>query len=564
MMNVIIPLAVLLVVLIAVLLFRVQSLLSIAKGDDDKPGFGFNKFNGAMFIVFMVTMFTLFIWYTFAKMDAWMLPEASTPHGRDTDSMLWSSLLICSVAFLITNALLFIFSYKYQYKKDKKATFYPENSILEIVWTVIPALVLTFLIFNGWKSWSSITERMTKEQITAENVVELELVGQQFKWSCRYPGADKKLGTHYFRRIDGTNEMGLKVEDKNGLDDFMPREIHLPVGRKVIVYLRAKDVLHSMFIPHFRAKMDCVPGEPTQFAFVADKTTMQMRSELEDLEFNYEIVCTEICGGGHFNMRYKIVVETEDEYKEWYESQEAWSKENKGYIIDKLKEIDPTKVNEFSSYIVVSIIGLTVNNVSVSGTITGEDGIGIVADVEVVDYTKDEVVATIKTDSNGVYTFDVAKGSNYGVTYISEGYLFSSKNFTFIESFGDTYESNVRLNKVKAGASVALRNVFFDTGNSHLKPSSKKELKKLISLLEANPTMKIAVIGHTDNVGEPESNHTLSEERAHSVVNYVVDSGIDASRLKFEGKGETSPVADNETEEGRKLNRRTELSIIEL
>ena len=128
-MNIIIPLAVLLVVLIGVLLFRVQSLLSIAKGDDDKPGAGLNKFNGGMFIVFMVSTFGLFIWYTFAKMDAYMLPEAATPHGRETDSMLWSSLIICSVAFLVTNALLFIFAYKYQYKKGKKATFFPDNSI---------------------------------------------------------------------------------------------------------------------------------------------------------------------------------------------------------------------------------------------------------------------------------------------------------------------------------------------------------------------------------------------------------------------------------------------------
>lgn len=564
MMNIIIPLAVLLVVLIAVLLFRVQSLLSISKGDDDKPGFGLNKFNGAMFIVFMVSMFGLFIWYTFAKMDAYMLPEASTPHGRETDSMLWSSLLICSVAFLITNALLFIFSYKYQYKKGKKATFYPDNSILELTWTVIPAIVLTFLIFNGWKSWSSITEKMSREQITAQNAVELELVGQQFKWSCRYPGADGKLGTHYFKRIDGTNEMGLKVEDKNGLDDFMPREIHLPVGRKVIVYLRAKDVLHSMFIPHFRVKMDCVPGEPTQFIFTPDKTTIEMKSELEDLDFNYEIACTEICGGGHFNMRYKVIVESEEDYKKWYESQSAWSTDNKDYIINKLKEIDPTKVNEFSSYIDESILGLSLNNVSVSGTITDNEGNGISSTIEVVDYSKDEVLATVETDSSGVYSFDVAKGSNYGVTFSSDGYLFSSKNFTFTEAFGDTYESNVTLSKVKAGATVALRNVFFDTGNAHLKDNSKKELKKMISLLEANPTMKIAVIGHTDNVGETESNHTLSKERAHSVVNYLVDSKIDASRLTFEGKGEETPVADNETEEGRKLNRRTELSIIEL
>ena len=355
-MNIIIPLSVLLVALIAILLFRVQSLLSIAKGDDDKPGAGLNKFNGSMFIVFMVSSFGLFIWYTFSKMDAYMLPEAATPHGRETDTMLWNSLIICSIAFLITNALLFIFAYKYQYKKENKATFFPDNSMLELAWTVIPAIVLTFLIFNGWKSWSSITERMTKTEISAENPVELELIGQQFNWSCRYPGADGVLGSHYFRRIDGSNSLGLKVEDKFGLDDFMPREVHLAVDRKTIIYIRAKDVLHSMFIPHFRVKMDAVPGDPTQFIFTPDKTTIEMRTELEDLDFNYEIACTEICGGGHFNMRYKVIVHSKEGYQEWYESQKAWSVDNKDYIIDKLKEIDPTKVQDYSNYIDKSII----------------------------------------------------------------------------------------------------------------------------------------------------------------------------------------------------------------
>ncbi len=564
-MSLMIGLAILLIVVILILIFRVQSALSAVKGDDEKKGFGLNKLNATLFLIFMGGMFGLFFWYTFGRMDDYMLPEASTIHGKITDSMLWVSLVICIIVMIVVNALLFVFAHKYQYKKETKAKFFPDNSALELAWTVIPAIVLTYLIFNGWQEWTNITDTMTTEQIQKQNVVELEVVGEQFKWSCRYPGADGKLGTHYFRRIDAENSFGLKVEDKAGLDDFTPREIHLPAGRKAIIYIRAKDVLHSVFIPHFRVKMDAVPGSPTKFSFVPDVTTSEMRQKLNNPDFNYEMVCAEICGNGHFNMRYKVVVETEKEYQKWYTSQKPWSKGSKDYILEQLQQYSPSLIGEYATYL-DQLSGEKVEYVTISGLVKDAEGNPLLAKVSVINNETGDISENTVSDASGKYSFSLPKGSDYGVTYSLENYLFSSQNVNLGDDYSGTKfnSSDVVLSKIEVGAKVALRNVFFDTGSAHLKRSSKQELHKLILLLEENSHMKIALIGHTDSQGDDVANMTLSEERAHAVKSYLLDFKIKKSRLEHTGKGETEPVADNETAEGRELNRRTELSIVEL
>jgi cytochrome c oxidase subunit 2 len=118
-------------------------------------------------------------------------------------------------------------------------------------------------------------------------------------------------------------------------------ELHLPVNKEILLKIRAKDVLHSVFLPHFRVKMDAVPGMPTQFKFTVTKTTEEMRTDLNNPNFNYELGCAEICGRGHFSMKMIVVVETEAEYEKWKASQEAWLKQNPDYlkkVPDALKE----------------------------------------------------------------------------------------------------------------------------------------------------------------------------------------------------------------------------------
>jgi cytochrome c oxidase subunit 2 len=190
---------------------------------------------------------------------------------------------------------------------------------------------LTVLIFTGLSTWNDITSPAKKD---AEVI---ELVGQQFAWTARYPGVkDNQLGKVNFKLIDNYgNEFGLDLSDKNSFDDFKSLELHIPKGKEVLLKIRAKDVLHSVFLPHFRVKMDAVPGMQTQFKFVATKTTKEMRLETSNPDFNYELACTEICGRGHFSMKMPVVVDEWDDYVKWKAAQETWLKQNPKYF-DKI------------------------------------------------------------------------------------------------------------------------------------------------------------------------------------------------------------------------------------
>jgi cytochrome c oxidase subunit 2 len=167
----------------------------------------------------------------------------------------------------------------------------------------------------------------------AENECEvIEVMGKQFAWQVRYPGKDNKLGRYKFKAIDATNEFGIDFTDSASFDDFVPRELHLPKGKKVLLRIRARDVIHSVFLPHFRVKMDAVPGMPTRFWFVPTKSTEEMRDITGNPKFNYELACTEICGRGHFAMRFLVVVDEPEDYEAWKASQNRWSEDNADYV----------------------------------------------------------------------------------------------------------------------------------------------------------------------------------------------------------------------------------------
>jgi cytochrome c oxidase subunit II len=335
MMSLIISLGVILILAILYLIFRVSNLITIAKGPRDEKAGTANKVNAALFIVFMVVSFVGFFWYSIVYFDDYNLPVASD-HGKWTDTLFWITMAVTVVAFTIISAIMFVFIYQYQYREGQKAKYYPDNHYLELAWTIIPAIVLAVLIFTGLRAWNDITSPASKD---AELV---ELIGQQFAWTARYPGVkDHALGKNNYKLIDDINEFGLDLTDKNSFDDFKSLELHLPVNKEILLKIRAKDVLHSVFLPHFRVKMDAVPGMPTQFKFTVTKTTQQMRDELGNQNFNYELACAEICGRGHFSMKMAVVVEDEESYEKWKASQEAWLKQNPDYlkkVPDALKE----------------------------------------------------------------------------------------------------------------------------------------------------------------------------------------------------------------------------------
>ncbi len=330
----IIGFGVVLVIGILFMIFRIGNLVEVVKGKKDEHD-QWNNINAVLFMVFMIGGLGLFFWYSIAKWGTYEPPIASV-HGQITDDLFWITMWVTVFAFTIIFIAMFWFTYAYRYNKNRKAAFFADNHYLEITWTVVPAIVLALLIFKGLRAWNDITGPASKDAVV------IEMIGQQFAWTARYPGVkDKQLGNHNYKLIDASNEFGLDLRDKNSFDDFKSLTLYLPKGREVLLKIRAKDVLHSVFLPHFRLKMDAVPGVATHFKFTPTKTTQDMRDETGNPNFNYEMACTEVCGKGHFSMRFPVIVVEPEEYEKWMAAQDSWLKQNPDYlkyVPDNLKE----------------------------------------------------------------------------------------------------------------------------------------------------------------------------------------------------------------------------------
>ncbi len=341
-------LTILVLILVAIAIWQMTKIfeLSQIKADtsqvaNDKD----NKYNGYLMFAFLIFIYGITI-FSFWKYSKVLLPEAASSHGTDYDDlMLWSFLIIFFVQ-TVTQALLHYFSYKYKGEKGKRALFYADNDRLEFIWTIIPVIVLAGLILWGLYTWTNIMDVNDED-----DPLIVELYAQQFNWTARYGGADNVLGGANVRMIDidRANVLGLDESDPYSGDDVIVKELHLPVGRKVNFRFRSQDVLHSAYMPHFRAQMNCVPGMITEFSFTPTITTDEMRlnpdvvdkvkrtnairaeraangePNSEPWEFDYVLLCNKICGKSHYNMQMKIIVESEEEYNAWMESQQTFS-----------------------------------------------------------------------------------------------------------------------------------------------------------------------------------------------------------------------------------------------
>jgi outer membrane protein OmpA-like peptidoglycan-associated protein/tetratricopeptide (TPR) repeat protein len=200
----------------------------------------------------------------------------------------------------------------------------------------------------------------------------------------------------------------------------------------------------------------------------------------------------------------------------------------------------------------------------VKGKITDKStGKPLPTSVELIDLSNKLTIYNIQSDNEGNYFMTLPIGRDYAFHVNRKGYLFYSDNFLMAGRPVDSvYEKNIQLQPIATNASMVLRNVFFDKNKFELKPASLAELDKLVQLLNENPTMKVEISGHTDNVGRPIDNITLSNNRAKAVVKYLIDKKIAATRLTAKGYGEMKPVADNKTEEGKAQNRRTEVRVL--
>jgi len=304
-----------------------------------------NKYNGYLLFAFLIFIYgiTIFSFYKYTKV---LLPESASAHGDDYDYLLLVSFIIIFFVQTITQALLHYFGYRYRGEKGKKALFFADNDRLEFIWTIIPVIVLAGLILWGLYTWTNIMDINDED-----DPLIVELYAQQFNWTARYGGTDNVLGGANVRMIDidKANVLGLDESDPNASDDVIVKELHLPVGRKVNFKMRSQDVLHSAYMPHFRAQMNCVPGMTTEFSFTPTITTAEMRmnpdvvdkvkrtnkiraeraangeDNSDPWEFDYILLCNKICGKSHYNMQMKIIVESEEDYNAWMESQQTFS-----------------------------------------------------------------------------------------------------------------------------------------------------------------------------------------------------------------------------------------------
>ena len=316
MTNVLIAVVVLLTIAAMVQLVRVNELLSeITNKDTNEVTDEDNNKNGILFLIIGFGFLAFVIW----QMITWdhlLLPPASSVHGAEIDTLMKVSMTLILVVFFALSPMLFYFAYKYRGRSGNKAYFFAHNNKLEIVWTVVPTIILTALIIYGLRTW----DRAMNPDIT--DAIVIEVYSKQFDWTARYSGDDNILGEANYKLVEGRNTLGVDINDENASDDIVVREVHLPVNKPVLLKFRSRDVIHSAFLPHFRLQMNCVPGLSTQFAFTPTKTTQEMK-EVEGEDFEYVLLCNKICGSAHFNMQMKFVVESEEDYNKWIASQKT-------------------------------------------------------------------------------------------------------------------------------------------------------------------------------------------------------------------------------------------------
>jgi cytochrome c oxidase subunit 2 len=387
-----------------------------------------NRLNGGLFLAFMAAFYTSFIWLMVRYGD--YLPPSASAHGDDVDQLMNFNLAIIIFVFFLVNTLLFWFAAKYYHRPDRKAKFFAHDNRLELIWTVIPSIVLAAIIAYGLRTWNAMTGEASADAL------QVEVYSKQFDWTVRYPGADGQFGLADFNLITATNPLGIAtpegvqeallaldsqivelesviahekghlVKEQGSLteelkgghghsapdagrkariearlaeidnmlasdkvviltdaqyeatadklyrlkrhrqriseleqfdfeggipaweagkdDQIVKGEFHIPVGREVEFIFRSRDVIHSAYMPHFRAQMNAVPGVPTRFKMTPTITTDSMRTITGDEEFNYVLLCNKVCGSAHFNMQMTIVVDTPEQYEAWLAEQAAY------------------------------------------------------------------------------------------------------------------------------------------------------------------------------------------------------------------------------------------------
>lgn len=397
---------VILSIIVFALIVLIFAILDVVGKVTGKSIINWNNLNAFLFLSFGI-LFLLYVVYEYRVHGSYLLPESASVLGVELDRIMKITIIITTIVFFITQALLFLFAFIYRERPGKKAFYFPHNNKLEILWTAIPAVALVILVSGGLKVWLKYTGSTPEK-----DAIEVEVFAYQFGWTARYPGADGVLGNADYNLISGTNPLGVantevakelikeleedialmenaisqlpkrqaelkatiggrvgqdrrdhlrsieklnpngetqndlektirarktqinrilsSIERNNetqfynggGDDDIIVQEIHLVKDRPAMLKLRGRDVIHSAYLPYFRAQMNVVPGLPTHIYMEPRLSTNEMRAKVNDPEFDYYIVCNKICGNAHFNMKIKVVVEDEASYKKWLAEQQ--------------------------------------------------------------------------------------------------------------------------------------------------------------------------------------------------------------------------------------------------
>ena len=342
-----------------------------------------NKLNANLLLAFMIFFYAGFI-YLMTEYGWTGRGDAASVHGETTDWLLNLNFVIIIAVFFLTNTLLFGFAWKYVRKPGVKAYFYPHDNKLELIWTVVPAIVLAVIIILGLKTWNGITGDSSKEAIR------IELFSKQFDWTARYSGEDNVLGKFDYKLTTQENELALltsatldsairymefgkadstvlgikllenklnnpknifipedrmKMEtdldrktrllrllyqmkvrhnanlDASAYDDILQKDtLHLLKGKEYEISFRAKDVIHSAYFPHLRAQINTVPGQVTRLKVTPTISTNEMRVRKNNPKFNYVLMCNKICGSAHYKMKMIVVIDTPQQYNAWLKS----------------------------------------------------------------------------------------------------------------------------------------------------------------------------------------------------------------------------------------------------
>jgi len=346
-------LVIIVLVLLAVAIWQLTKIFDLTQVGTSQPQGNLqvatdkdNNLHGYLMFAFLGFIYLITIWCCVKYGDLPLLDNAASEHGASVDHLMWITLGIIFFVQTITQALLHWFSFKYRGKQGNVALYFADNDRLEFIWSVIPAIVLAGLILYGLYAWTNI-------MFVDENkdVMVVEVYAKQFSWEVRYSGKDNVLGKANVRYIEGINTTGTDMSDPNAQDDVTATELHLPKGKRVLFKLRSQDVLHSFYMPHFRAQMNCVPGMVTRFSFMPITTTAEMREKpeivdkvehinqlrakkneelaaehqplLDPYQFDFLLLCNKICGPSHYNMQMKVVIDTPEDFKKWMDGQKT-------------------------------------------------------------------------------------------------------------------------------------------------------------------------------------------------------------------------------------------------